>query len=231
MSEARPRVCVLTDGSGRADRPRTAYSVELLDRLGARRGPIFGRYSDAAVYRALLEHRHELFLDLARELADAIAADPPPYVVHDALEGYNPVHDLCRWLAGAALAVAGRPDTPRFELSTTGRALSADMRADLDDDQVTRKLAAAHRFAPLGDEVREKLERFGEAFLRTETFARVPRWDEAELFPDPPQYERFAAERVAAGIYSEMIRFREHLLPILDALRAEAGTPALAVAR
>ena len=231
MSEALPRVCVVTDGSGRAGHPRTDYSAGLLARLGATPGTIFGRYADTAIYRALLDHRHELLLDLARELADAIAADPPPYVVHDALEGYNPVHDLCRWLAGAALAIAGRPDTPQFEVSTTGRALAADMRVELDDDLAARKLAAAHRFEPLGDEVREKLERFGPDFLRTETFARVPRWDETDLFTDPPEYERFAAERVAAGIYSEMIRFRENLLPVLDALRAEVGAAALAVTR
>jgi hypothetical protein len=228
MSDATPRVFVLTDGSGRTPLPRTQYSEQLVDRAGATRGLIFGRHPDAAMYRALLDGDAAVFVALTRELARAFVHEPPPYVAHDAIEGYNPVHDLCRWLIGAALCIAGQPDTPQFEFSTTGSALgSDDMRVDLDADAVNRKLMAAYAYPPLAEELRQKLADHGTDFLRTETFARVRRWDESALFDGAPQYEQFAADRVAAGVYSEMIRFREHLLPLLRTLVAESRVPSL----
>ena len=226
MSSAAPRVFVLTDGSGRTAVPRTQYSERLVDRAGATRGAIFGRHPDAAMYRALLDGDATVFVALTRELASAFVHEPPPYVVHDAVEGYNPVHDLCRWLAGAALGIAGQPDTPQFEFSTTGSApASDDMRVDLDAHAVNRKLEAAYAYPPLAQELRQKLNDHGTDFLRTETFARVRRWDEPALFDGAPQYEQFAADRVAAGVYAEGIRFREHVLPLLAALVAESRAP------
>jgi hypothetical protein len=225
MSDAAPRVFILTDGSGRTAVSRTHYSEGIVDRSGAARGSIFGRHPDSVVYRALLDHDFGLFVGLSRELADAFSEEPPPFVVHDAVEGYNPVHDLCRWLAGAALAMAGQADTPQFEFSTTGRTVAADMRFDLDADAVTRKLQAAYEYAPLAEELRQKLHEHEPVVLQTETFARVWRWDEAALLDDLPQYERFAAARVAAGVYTETIRLRDHLLPLLGALVAAYRVP------
>ncbi|HUR82606.1 MAG TPA: hypothetical protein VM733_17735 [Thermoanaerobaculia bacterium] len=226
MSRFTPRVFVLTDGSGRTTIPRTHYSEQLVARAGATHGGIFGRHRDAAVYRALLDGDAAVFVALTTELARAFSHAPPPYVVHDALEGYNPVHDLCRWLTGAALCMAGQPDTPQFEFSTAGRALGTDdMRIDLDADAVNRKLEAAMEYPPLAHELRQKLDEHGTDFLRTETFTRVRRWDEPALFDGPPQYEQFAADRVAAGVYAEAIRFREHVLPLLETFAAESRVP------
>ena len=35
---------------------------------------------------------------------------------------------------------------------------------------------------------------------------------------EAPSYERHGEERVAAGVYREALRFREHVLPVQDAL-------------
>jgi hypothetical protein len=221
LTETRPRVCVLTDGSGRAGVPRTHYSVDLLAATGATRGPIFGRYGDLELYRALLDGTTAMFVDLARELAADLAAEPPSAVMTDAQDGYNPVHDLCRWIAGAALAISGHDRVPQYEFSTTGRVLEPGLRVVLDDESVERKLAAARSYDPLHDEVIEKLQRFGPDFPRTEVFAAVARWNVSDPFHgEIPEYERIGAQRVAAGIYREAIRFRENLLPVADALSA-----------
>jgi hypothetical protein len=171
------------------------------------------------MYRALLARSFAPILDVTHELAHAIASEPPSYVVTDALEGYNPIHDLCRWIAGSALAMSGRHDLAHYEYSTVGRVASGGFRVELTPNIVARKLAAANRYEPLRAEVTENLERFGAGFFATETFGLVKAWDEDRLFDGGvPEYERIAAERVAAGVYRDAIRFREHLVPVRDAL-------------
>jgi hypothetical protein len=48
LEQARPYVCILTDGGGRAGEPRLARTTEVLFRAGARHGAIYGRLSDLA---------------------------------------------------------------------------------------------------------------------------------------------------------------------------------------
>lgn len=219
LSQAAPRVCILTDGSGRNDAPRTHFTEQLLAGTRATRGPIFGRHSDAAIYRALLDHSPELFVGLACELAETLSHDAPAFVVTDALEGYNPVHDLCRWIAGAALSMSSSAE--QYEFSTVGLAPAEDgFRVELDRAMIDRKLAAANEYVPLRAEVDEKLQRHGRDFVGIETFARVRDWSCDPFAGRIPDYEHTGEERVANSIYRQTIRYRGHLLPIRDALCA-----------
>src|SRR5205085_11261535 len=68
LERARPTVCVLTDGSGRSGPSRLGFTADLLGRLGAEAGPIFGRFSDLDAYDALLAGRTEPFVALALEI-------------------------------------------------------------------------------------------------------------------------------------------------------------------
>jgi len=221
LAATAPRVCILTDGSGRAGAPRTQYTHDLLEAAGAIRGAVFGSHSDAAIYRALLGRSHELFVGLAQEIAADIDESAPSSVVTDALTGYNPVHDLCRWIAGAALAMSGRRGIPQYEFSTAARVSGDGFRFELDAAAAGTKLAAANAYAPLRAEVNETLQQHGDEFVRVERFARVADWTERDPFGGrAPDYERTGDALVADGTYRETIRFREHLLPVRDALCA-----------
>src|SRR5258706_14972165 len=61
LLEARPKVFVLTDGSGRTGRSRLSSTTKLGTDAGARFGRIYGRFTDIAVYEALLDGNFEVF--------------------------------------------------------------------------------------------------------------------------------------------------------------------------
>lgn len=235
---ARPLVCVLTDGSGSSSRSRLAATTALLARLGATPGPIYGRLTDRDLYAALLRGDHEPLGALAAELAAAFSEAGIEVVAGDAAEGFNPGHDLCRLLVNAALAhLAARGGPPienlEFPLEAAPEAPAPEdpapaggCRLVLDDAALARKLAAARAYPGLESEVARALARHGEAAFRVERLRPVAYGlDLAPRLPDPPLYERYGAERVAAGRYAEVIRFRRHLVPAAERLRAWAGGP------
>ena len=93
----RPRVLVITDGSARGSRPRIGDSGALLASVGATPGAMFPYGTDRALYDALLHGD----VHFARGIVDAIVAETlssgAQVVAGDALEGFNPAHDLCRY--------------------------------------------------------------------------------------------------------------------------------------
>jgi len=163
LSQARPRVFVLTDGSGRSGKSRIERTTRILDRLGATRGSFYGQLNDAAIYEALLNHSFDLFTRLAMELADTIVRDEVTCVVGDAREGYNPTHDACRLVINAAVAIARqRSDHPvnNFEFLAAGRpnnpcALGTSQPISVSFDSATfqEKLAAARDYVELKSDV------------------------------------------------------------------------------
>lgn len=69
LAENRPRVYALTDGSGLDGTSRLPATSRLLDRLGSRRGRVFGLFSDARIYRAILDQEIGIFQSIVDELA------------------------------------------------------------------------------------------------------------------------------------------------------------------
>jgi hypothetical protein len=232
----RPRVFVLTDGSGRSGASRLEYTTRVLERAGAERGGVYGRFTDRALYAAILDGDAEVFLRLVDELAAALADGPFTDVVGDAAEGYNPVHDLCRVLINAAVLRVGGirgPAIRNFDFSPIGApggpggARSATTRLRLGGAALARKMAAARAYEPLRAEVREALTTEPPGTAASEVLSAVEepagRYRLAEL---PPYYERYGEQQVAGSHYAHVIRYREHVLPIADAIHAAAASPA-----
>jgi hypothetical protein len=228
MMRVRPVVHVLTDGSGSAGESRIGSTTALLERVGASSGCIYGRMSDREIYRAMLARDHGRFIALAEELADGLVRDGATLIAGDAVEGFNPSHDVCRYVINAAVRIAsasgcriasyafaldGAPDRPPAELADT------PLRIDLDDAALDRKLQAAQGYAELKSEVEGALRRFGTAPFRSEYLWPVDPADRYGLNPDRiPYYERHGADRVAAGAYEHIVTFREHVKLLADAL-------------
>jgi hypothetical protein len=220
IHRTKPAVHILTDGSAHSSTPRLAQSAELLRDAGARPGALFGRLTDREAYAMILEGNAALLLALAKELTGVLERERPAMIVADAAEGYNPVHDLCRLVAGAAVAMAG-VNVELVEYAVAGRpyALDASMAIDLDDAEYAAKIERAARYAATLTDIGELLSRHGAEAYRREAFRRVADW--TALDGDaPPLYERFGEERVAAGRYRQVIRRDAHLRPLRDALRA-----------
>lgn len=240
VRRARPVVCVLTDGSGFAGRSRIDRTARWLESAGATAGSIFGRLTDREAYTKLLDGGVEWIDSLVTDLSRELVTSETSMVVADAAEGFNPVHDLCRLIAGAAISLAANEGVRamhyEYPIHEGPRAYDEDggevVRLDLDDAGFAMKLADARAYADVIPDVLSMISDLGEEAFRRETFRPVEDWT---AFPWPPHerplYERFGEERVASKKYDRVVRHSEHILPLLDHLRARAGAAGIAVSR
>jgi hypothetical protein len=236
MTATRPRVHVLTDGSGRAGAPRLDYTTRVLAGAGATPGEIYGRLSDRAMYDAILRGDRGTFTDLAHELARSFLRDGIDYVVGDALEHSVLAHDVGHMLLGTAVELANRRrHRPilafEFVLMSSRepcaqRRCRAAWRLALDADAFRRKRAATERYAPILSEVDEVVAREGLDSFRVECLH--PSTAMLEPPRDRPLYETYGEALVANGVYERLIRYDEHVRPLALALWQEAGGPAQA---
>jgi len=175
--------------------------------------------TDAEAYRAVLARDAGPFIALADELARFVRAHGVRSIVGDAAEGFNPVHDLCRCVINAACA---RLDVANYEFPLTGRpdaVRDPAVTRRLDDDAFARKLTAARRETDLGVDVDEAVRAWGADIFRVEMIRAAGPGGPTDGLPDePPLYERYGEQRVASGKYADVLRRREHVLPIAEAL-------------
>jgi hypothetical protein len=229
IARNRPLVCILTDGSGHSSASRLHTSRELLAGLGAGEGPIVGRFTDREIYSVIREGRGAVIRDLVAELRQLLAREHVDMIVADAMEGFNPVHDLCRVLAGAA---AEGLDVRRYEYPVDRGPDAYDslphaLLSKVDDAMFTRKLAAAETLLPVIPDIGNMLDRWGREAFRREALLPIGDW-RARGWPDGerPLYEQIGEERVTAGRYDHVIRYREHFLPLVEAASAVASSSA-----
>ncbi len=228
IERTRPLVLVLTDGSGHTGVSRLASTTTVLERAGATPGPIYGRLSDREVYRAILDGNVDLFAGLADELAAVLDEAEIGCVVGDAVEGFNPGHDVCRLVINAALLrLAERGRHPaNFELPLEGAPEEcppedrADaIRLELDGEALQRKLAAAAGYPEMAHEMERALASHGRDSFGVECLRPVRYGLEiGGRHTQPPFYESYGEKQVAAGIYREVIRFRDHMAPLAEGL-------------
>ena len=233
LERCRPVVFVMTDGSGHDGDSRLPSTQRVLARAGASAGCVFGRFTDADVYAAILERRHDVFTGVADEIADALIGQGVTHLVADAAEGYNPTHDLCRYIADVAALRAGLSrdvDSGNFEFdlvtAPSDRSNDGAITIDLDAAALARKLEAARGYPELTGEVDAALAQWGADAFRRESFRRVsPAIAWHDLVDAPPFYERHGEQRQREGTYERVVRYHEHVRPLRDALRGHALTP------
>jgi len=170
----------------------------------------------------ILERNTALLFSLVEELAAQLEKDRPAIIVGDAVEGYNPVHDLCRLIAGAAIVISGVP-TKQYEYAVVNHPHSigaAAMVIELDAAEYAAKMERARGQAAVLADIDELLSQHGADAYRREALCPVVDWTAIDG-DAPPLYERYGEERVAAHRYTKVIRRSEHMLPLRDALRAE----------
>ena len=209
LEQARPYVCVLTDGGGRSGEPRLQRTTEVLTNAGATQGAIYGRLGDLEVYSAILNGDAELFAGLVDELAQTFADQRIEYGVGDAAEGYSVAHDICRIMIGAAVDLAEHRHGHRvenFDFIVVGSPEECpdELREQaiwlqLDDEGFGRKVRAALGYTTeLAEDVEEALkgapfrgvQRFSEPKLAGEVDIEVATAVEAEVNARPALKEK-----------------------------------------
>lgn len=233
IERTHPLVFVMTDGSGHTGVSRLASTTAVLERAGAKPGSVYGRLSDRAVYRAILDGDVDLFAGLADELAAALDRAEIGCVAGDAVEGFNPGHDVCRLVINAALLrLAEKARHPRnFEFALEGAPEDCSpedredaIRLELDGDALQRKLAAAAGYPEMAYEMERALASHGRASFGVECLRPVRYGLEiGGRHSQPPFYESYGEKQVAAGIYREVIRFRDHMAPLAEGLGRRAA--------
>jgi hypothetical protein len=192
-------------------------------------GSFFGRVTDVDLYHAIVRRDFQLSIRLAEELAQQIHEQEIEYVAGDAIEGYNPAHDLCRLIINSALIIlkhrrrtvlsnfdfllSGRPDV--YAAETHSRAIMLH----LNDKELETKLKAARGYRELQDEIDTTLDSYGSDAFRTECLRPAKFTNGSYDLQGTPFYESYGEKQVAAGFYSDVIRYREHMIPLAEALR------------
>jgi hypothetical protein len=225
VARERPRVFVLTDGSGSRGCPRIASTERLLAGLGVRHGEIFGALRDVEAYGLLMRREVAPFLRLADRLATEVSAAGCVVVAGDAYEGYNPMHDICRVLVDVVSTFVGVEDAAHnlsIALTDRPRPTPQSVVLRVDGVDIARKMAAARGYPELAAEVAEAEARFGVDVFRHEVLEPTLPWTRPS-FDDKPYYERYGEQRVALGVYTSTLRYRAHVLPVVEALARHAG--------
>lgn len=231
---AQPKVYVLTDGSGRSNISRLGSTTKILNELGCTQGSIYGRFTDAAFYSAMLNHDSDLFIQIVKELSEDFFKYPPELVLGDAAEGYNPSHDVCRMILNTCASIVNREKAgcvKNFEFLLAGKPNSCPDRlrdqavwVKLDAQTVKRKLKAAHGYPELINEADIVKSRTDRTFFSVECLRPAKDQNESrEFLKNPPYYETYGEKRVAVGYYKEVIRYRDHVPPILQTLQKYSG--------
>lgn len=226
LSLAHPCIYVLTDGSGHSGQSRLEATTRLLRTVGAEPGCIYGHFTDAEFYATLLNQDVALLINLADELATDLVRRRITYVVGDAIEGYNPTHDVCRLLINAAVEVAshaGGEQIANYEFAVVGHSDVTEphpIKLRLDDQAYSNKIAAAQVYSAWMADVTVMLnEAEAESFRNEYLCATTSQGDSSGEDTEPPFYEQHGEKQVAAGYYKQVLRYRQHILPIAKGLR------------
>jgi len=228
-----PHVVILTDGSGGTGKSRLDSSRRLLEAAGATLEEKFGNFEDDDIYRWILEKQTDGLLDFANFLLNAWSLRPPLLVAGDAIEGCETTHDLCRYVINAACEVHFNRTGSRFpnlafpllgKPNASGPPAAHDVRLSLDEAAFERKLAAARGYHELKAEVEGALSQFGPAAFMSETLCSADLHEGLEsLNSEPPEYEISGEKRVREGRYQHVIRYRQHMLPVVKEMREALG--------
>jgi hypothetical protein len=226
VAATRPRVYVLTDGSGSTGESRADASRQLLCPLNAKLGEVFAQTSDPEFYGAIREGRIPFFVDILDRLVDSFLTHDVGFVLSDAVEGYNPTHDLCGTIAGTAAAIVGGMNgtpLPHFEFSLVEwlgderhRRGDSCAHLQLGEQLLEKKLGAAQDYRGLDSEISGALAQHGRDYFAVECLREARSMSRFER--SKPYYEIVGERRIAQGKFSSVIRYKEHVRPIMEAL-------------
>lgn len=225
LALTRPIVFVLTDGSGHSGQSRLYRTTGILQQVGARPGSIFGRFTDAEVYQAIIEANYGFFFELVNELTGTLLTEKIEVIVGDAIEGYNPVHDVCRLMIDAAVrrALSRNHAIKNYDFlvaeGVAGHPSTEVVAIDLDAQTLSQKLRSVYTYHELDRDVATIVGSEGLASFTPEQLRRVVDDSGSYRFAEPPSYEMHGEKQVAAGYYDRVLRYRQHMLPLAEALQ------------
>ncbi|MFB9979435.1 hypothetical protein ACFSQQ_14605 [Mesorhizobium kowhaii] len=211
----------MTDGSGGHHSSRTQYSRDVVEATGAIAGAVFGDIPDATWYKALLAGDSGVFTDVLSRISVDVSDMQDVQIVSDAVDGYNPMHDLAYAFGNALdrLLQSTKPGRKQLCSAAVPNVPGVvEVEIQLDSAARARKMAAVKAYTPLADEARQILNRDPQCFDRELLISQHFDWDA----PWTPEWERIGKERVANKLYDRCITYRENVQPVAQQLMSES---------
>lgn len=223
-------VLVISDGgsSDRTEQSRRGFAS--IDRLACVR---YLGYPEPAFYRALLDADAAFLRAVVADLRGAFEAHRPTQIFCDAIEFYNPIHDITLALVRAALGesravvyelplvyeVSGAEDLYRVQRAPDQLA-HRRVVFDLSAREIERKAVARDTiYRSLHEQAGPDLLKIPYAGLaREELFVSEDRVSRPGAYGRALRYERRARLLHAEGRIARMIVYADHIVPMLDAL-------------
>jgi hypothetical protein len=230
LQRLKPHLVYLTDG-GEGD--RLAQTREGLEGIGLLDHARFLNHSEKSFYDGLLDRNSEFFEGVADQVRKSVQALRPERVLCDAIEFYNPVHDLSLPIVRAALR--GSLDTLVFEVPliyqrpeesesyVVQRMPSAQRDAQvefrLSEQELDAKIQARDLiYAGLTDQLGPVISELPRAHLAVE-FLTPGRLRAPEPGTDVVlRYEHRAQILSQRGEIERKITYRGHYLPVASSL-------------
>jgi hypothetical protein len=228
VKKYKPDVFILTDGSGLNKASRIHETIRILDSLGAKFQDSIRIFTDIELYNIILEQDLSEILLYKNSLKDIIIRNQYDIIVGDALEGFNPTHDICRYLINGIVSDISVNNNLEeilnydLVLDSAPNNISIDNNVEglsfqLSYEEFQMKVNAAMNYPELKYEVDTAIEKYGKEVFSWESFGRVSdlnqisNWDTLK-----PYYECFGEKRVGEGSYSRVITFENHIRPIAE---------------
>ncbi len=228
----KPYFAYLTDGGGE-DRVQQTHdglrSMGLLDKAH------FLNHPEHIFYDRLLDVDTDYFIGVARQLRQIIDQIKPDIICCDAVEFYNPVHDVALPIVRAALrGYAGNPVVYEIPLvyqqpmddgvayvcqRIPGSRAGDRHRLELKPDELSNKLDARQGiYTLLGEQMGSTLQDLSSVHLGVEEIAvarrQVPQVADDQVL----RYEWRAEKLLREGRIDRVIQYKENYLPVATAL-------------
>ena len=225
----KPRVYILTDGSGSKNTSRITSSLELISATGSTPSKIMGRFTDQQLYQIILQKDLELIHDVIDEILTDLIEHNIEMLVGDALEGFNPTHDLCRYMINTMVEIYHRRTGKEimnydFLLEGSPRDYHEDDSSNtlllhLTETELDRKISAANNYREIRADFERTIAKYGRQMFQVETLrpVKVP-YLVKDWETEYPFYEEYGKQKVLEGEYKGVIYFEKHILPIVEAL-------------
>lgn len=228
LKDAKPDVYILTDGSGQNNDSRLYQSIKLIESVGATYKNTFTAFSDKELYALILSGDLEKIKQIKKELLTLVKEKKYDEIYGDALEGFNPTHDICRYIINGIVAELEKSNpshpilTYDFVLDKAPGMLSQKTQQDylffdLSKQELEMKLKAGLNYPELKLEIEKAIEHFGVSAFSKETYSRITDLNQISNWQTPvPYYEEIGRKRVATGAYKTCIEFEKHIKPLAE---------------
>jgi hypothetical protein len=228
LKDSKPDVYILTDGSGQNNESRLYQSIKLIESLGATYKNTFTPFTDKELYNIILSGEIDKIKHVKEELLILIKENNYDEIYGDALEGFNPTHDICRYIINGIVAELEKSNPSKSILNydfvldkapdiVSQKEQEHNLSFELSPLELEMKIKAGLNYPELKTEIEMAIERFGVSSFSWESYCRITDLNQIINWKNSlPYYEEIGRQRVASGAYKTCIEFEKHIRPIAE---------------